>query len=43
VDSPLNKFPYALIDPAIALDEWDKWSRLWSSLFLGGKEVKKDE
>jgi iron(III) transport system substrate-binding protein len=43
VDSPLNKFPYALIDPAIALDEWDKWSRLWSNLFLGGKEVKKDE
>jgi hypothetical protein len=43
VDSPLNKFPYQLIDPAIALDEWDKWSRLWSALFLGGQEVKKDE
>jgi iron(III) transport system substrate-binding protein len=43
VDSPLNKFRYELIDPAIALDEWDKWSRLWSALFLGGKEVKKDE
>lgn len=43
VDSALNKFQYALIDPAIALDEWDKWSRLWSALFLGGKEVKKDD
>lgn len=43
VDSPLNKFRYELIDPAIALDEWDKWSRLWSSLFLGGREVKRDE
>jgi iron(III) transport system substrate-binding protein len=43
VDSPLNKFQYRLIDPAIALDEWDKWSRLWSALFLGGQEVKKDE
>jgi iron(III) transport system substrate-binding protein len=43
VDSPLNKFRYELIDPAIALDEWDKWSRLWSSLFLGGRELKRDE
>ena len=43
VDSPLNKFSYALIDPAIALDEWDKWSALWSSLFLGGKAVKRDD
>ena len=43
VDSPLNKFAYELIDPRIALDEWDKWSRLWSSLFLGGKAVKRDD
>jgi iron(III) transport system substrate-binding protein len=43
VDSPLNKFDYALIDPAITLDEWDKWSKLWSNLFLGGKEVPKEE
>lgn len=40
VDSPLNKYQYELIDPTIVLDEWDKWSGLWSSLFLGGKEVK---
>ena len=43
VDSPLNKFQYRLIDPAIALDEWEKWSRIWSSLFLGGAAVKKEE
>ncbi len=39
VDSPLNKFPYRLIDPAIMLDEWDRWSRLFSEMFLGGKAV----
>ena len=43
VDTPLNKFRYELINPAIALDEWDKWSKLWSTLFLGGKEVKREE
>jgi iron(III) transport system substrate-binding protein len=42
VDSPLNKFQYRLIDPAIALDEWDKWSALWSSIFLGGRAVTKE-
>ena len=42
VDSPLNKFSYALIDPAIALDEWDKWSRLFSEIFLGGRAVSKE-
>jgi iron(III) transport system substrate-binding protein len=39
VPSPLNRFDYRLIDPAIVLDEWDKWSRLWSGLFLGGRDV----
>ena len=24
------------------LDEWDKWSALWSSIFLGGKAVAKE-
>jgi len=42
VDSPLNKFKYALIDPSIALDEWDKWSGLWSEIFLGGRPVPKE-
>jgi iron(III) transport system substrate-binding protein len=42
VDSPLNKFDYRLIDPAIMLDEWDAWSRQWSELFLGGKPVARE-
>ncbi len=42
VRSPLSQFPFALIDPAIMLDDWDRWSRLWSELFLGGKPVAKD-
>lgn len=37
VDSPLNKFKYQVIDPGIILDEWNKWAKLWSQLFLGGK------
>ena len=43
VDSPLNKFEYRLIDPTIALDEWDRWSALWSELFLGGKPVTRGD
>lgn len=43
VESTLNRFKYDLIDPVIVLDEWEKWSKLWSSLFLGGREVKKDD
>jgi iron(III) transport system substrate-binding protein len=43
VDSPLNKFKYELIDTDIVLDEWDKWSGQFSRLFLGGKEIKKEE
>jgi len=43
VDSPLNKYSYALVDPVIVLDEWDKWAKQWSDLFLGGKAVKKEE
>ena len=42
VDSPLNKFRYELIEPAIALDEWDKWSRLFSEIFLGGRAVARE-
>ena len=41
VDTPLNKFPYEMIDPVITLDEADKWDKLWSELFLGGKKVEK--
>ena len=42
VDSPLNKFKYEMIDPAIVLDESDKWEKLWSNLFLKGQAIKKD-
>ena len=43
VSSPLSNFNFALISPTISLDEWDKWSRHWSALFLGGKPVEKSE
>ncbi|HET7362133.1 MAG TPA: extracellular solute-binding protein [Burkholderiales bacterium] len=43
VDTPLNKFPHQIIDPAIALDESEKWNRLWSEIFLGGKPVGREE
>lgn len=42
VDTPLNKFPYKMIDPEITLDESDKWEKLWSELFLGGQKVQKE-
>jgi iron(III) transport system substrate-binding protein len=41
VDTPLNKFPYEMIDPVITLDEADKWDKLWSQLFLKGEQVQK--
>jgi iron(III) transport system substrate-binding protein len=43
VDSPLNKFAYEIIDPLLTLDESEKWSRLFSGLFLGGQPVKAGE
>ncbi|MBI4887673.1 MAG: extracellular solute-binding protein [Acidobacteria bacterium] len=39
VQSPLNQFPFEMIDPAITLDEEDKWEKLWSDLFLRGQRV----
>jgi iron(III) transport system substrate-binding protein len=42
VDTPLNKFPYEVIDPASMLDEADKWEKLWSELFLKGQAVQRD-
>ena len=41
VDSQLNKFPYKMIDPAIVLDETEKWEKLWADLFLKGQSVNK--
>ncbi len=43
VASNLNNFRYELVDPVIMLDEWQKWAKLWSALFLGGKDVKPEE
>ncbi len=42
VDSPLNKFPFDMIDPVITLDEGAKWENLWSELFLKGARVTKE-
>ena len=41
VDSQLNRFPYKMIDPAIVLDESEKWEKLWADLFLKGQSVNK--
>ncbi|HZT61619.1 MAG TPA: extracellular solute-binding protein [Burkholderiales bacterium] len=43
VDSPLNKFKYQIISPTLALDEGDKWDRLFSDLFLGGRAVQEGD
>jgi len=43
VDSPLNKFKYDIIDPVLALDEGERWEKLFSDLFLGGKPVKEGD
>ena len=34
VKSELNNFPFIVIDPSTALDEKDKWEKLWNDLFL---------
>jgi len=42
VNSPLNDFPFEMIDPVITLDEDVKWSKLWSEIFLRGQPVQRD-
>jgi iron(III) transport system substrate-binding protein len=42
VDTPLNKFPYLMIDPALTLDEAPKWEKIWSELFLKGQAISKE-
>ncbi len=42
VDTNLNKFPYEMIDPAVVIDESEKWEGLWSELFLRGQAIKRD-
>lgn len=41
VNSHLNAFPFQTIDPVISLDQNDKWTRLWSDLFLKGQRISK--
>lgn len=33
IDTNLNKFKYIMVDPAIILDEWNKWNTEWEKLF----------
>ena len=42
VSSHLNAFPFEMIDPAITLDEDEKWSKMWSDLFLRGQRVQRE-
>jgi iron(III) transport system substrate-binding protein len=34
ISTPLNQFPMKLLDPKIALDEHDKWSKLFKDIIL---------
>jgi iron(III) transport system substrate-binding protein len=43
VDSKLNDFPYEMIDPVVVLDEANKWEKIWSELFLGGKPIEREK
>ena len=43
VDTPLNKFPYLTVDPAITIDESEKWEKMWAGLFLRGQVAPKKE
>ena len=43
VQTNLNKFPYEMIDPAIVLDEADKWEKIWSELFLKGQAIQREK
>ena len=43
LNSTLNKFAFQMIDPAVVLDESEKWEKLWAGLFLNGQAVKKSD
>jgi iron(III) transport system substrate-binding protein len=43
VQTNLNKFPYEMIDPAIVLDEAEKWEKIWSELFLRGQAIQREK
>ena len=42
VKTPLNDFPFQMIDPVITLDEEAKWEKIWTDLFLKGQKLKKE-
>ncbi|MBI2189493.1 MAG: ABC transporter substrate-binding protein [Acidobacteria bacterium] len=42
VETHLNDFPFEMIDPTITLDEEEKWTGLWSDLFLRGQRVPRE-
>ena len=42
MDSHLNKFPFEMIDPVIALDEAEKLDKLWTDLSLEGQKSQRD-
>ena len=42
VKTPLNDFPFQMIDPVITLDEEAKWEKIWTDLFLKGQKIKKE-
>jgi iron(III) transport system substrate-binding protein len=41
VESPLSKFKYQLVESTFSPEEREKWTKLWSDLFLGGKTAAK--
>jgi iron(III) transport system substrate-binding protein len=41
VDTPLKDFKYELMDPALVVDNWDKWNTTWTNMFLGKAETAK--
>jgi iron(III) transport system substrate-binding protein len=41
VDTPLKDFKYELMDPALVVDNWDKWNGIWTNLFLGKSDTAK--
>ncbi len=43
VKTPLNRFPFHMIDPVITLDEDAKWEKLWADLFFKGQKPKPEK
>jgi iron(III) transport system substrate-binding protein len=41
VESPLGKAEFRLIDPVTVLDEWERWEKPFSELFLKGQRVQR--